>query len=180
MILRKFHLITEVAMSNYELGLSQKAIYELGHSLGYAGSKVMTEGDVKYLGDIKLSDAIRYAQESEVYRDGRFQGINTADFLPVFARADVDINSTINEVNDHLNKEHLKNSKPDGYQLPPFLKFAFKDEGQPILPIDISDAAQLLQHVLCVVSGSEFCHNDFDETQLFMGEPEHVRFLSLK
>ena len=166
-------------MSDYYNKLSGDNIRYLNDHLAILGRKKMIEGMATYLEDVTLSDAIQLVKQTHLYRTGEYKDINADDFAAVFEKVGLQLDKTINENTVLIGKLHLGKLSFFQRESLAFLKTAFKISESVVDPKLLSDATQLLQHVLHIVSESPSCHQDFEDTKLQYASPEHVRFLTL-
>ena len=166
-------------MIDYYNKLSGQNVRSLNDHLGILGGKKMIEGIATYLGDVKLADAIQFLKQTDLYKTGEYKDINADGFAGVFEKVGLTLDKSINENAVLIGKLHLGKFPFFQRESLAFLRSAFKISDNAVDPKLLSDAAQLLQHVLHIVSESPSCHQDFDDTKLSYASPEHVRFLTL-
>ncbi len=166
-------------MSDYYHNLCSENVAHLNNHLDWLAGKKTTEGSATYLGDVKLADAIQFLKQTDLYKTGDYKDINPDNFAGVFEKVGLTLDKSINENAVLIGKLHLGKFPFFQRESLAFLRSAFKISDNAVDPKLLSDAAQLLQHVLQIVSESPICHQDFDDTKLSYASPEHVRFLTL-
>ena len=166
-------------MSHYYASLSKRLLDHLANLLVAVGDRPLTDGTTRVLKDVSLRETILLVKDSAVYKTGEFKDINPDSFLHVFEKAGIDPSISLEEASIILNASYIDTVKPEGYQVPSFLRFAFKEGNDEDAPSVKDAAAQLVSHLVCVLGNSVACHQDFEFTRLQVGNPEHIRALSL-
>jgi hypothetical protein len=166
-------------MSDYYQNLSSESIKHLDAHAEMLARRRMIEGAATFLGDVTISDALQIVSQTDLYTKGEYKDIDTESFAGVFRKIGLDLDKSISENAVFIGNLHLTGTHGSELRSLDFLKFSFKETDKPIDFKTISDAAQLLEHVLHVVSESPSCHQDFADTKLRLSGAEHIRFLTL-
>lgn len=142
-------------MSDFDTRTGREHLGHLENTFNGIGNRPLTDGSSKQLQDISLSEALSLIKESVPYTTGEFKVVDADDFIPLFELVGLDMNQSFKQAVIGLNAAHSK-------------------APSHVMPADVSDATQLLDHVLRVVAETSACHQDFDDTRLNIGTPEHI------